>query len=139
MKKKDHPILVGKTKETIGKLQGKSISAVPIKKESAPRFKKLDIGNMVQRSKAAAEKMKAAKKASAPKTAADYRRERKAIKQEFKGAKLEAKNAAKLEKIKSGENRGRGAKTFEAIAGAAGTALGLVEAGKRVFKKQTAE
>ena len=131
--------MVGKTKETVSKFTGKSISAVPIKAESGPRFKKLDVGNMIKRSNIAAEKMKEAKKASAPKTAADYRRERKAIKQEFKGAKLEAKNAAKIERIKSGENRGRGAKAFETIAGAAGTALGLVETGKRVFKKQTAE
>jgi hypothetical protein len=139
MKKKDHPILVGKTKETIAKLQGKSISTVSTKAQGVPRLKKLDVGSMIQKSNAAAKKINAAKKASAPKTAADYRRERKATKQEFKSAKLEAKNAAKLERIKSGENRGRGAKAFETIAGAAGTALGLVETGKRVFKKQTAE
>ena len=136
MKKKDNPIMVGKTKETVSKFAGKSISAVPAKAESAPRFKKLDVGNMIQKSITAAKEMKAAKKASAPKTAADYRAERKVMKQEFKNTKLEAKNAAKLDRIKSGQNQGRGAKTFEAIAGAAGTTLGLVEGAKRVFKKE---
>jgi len=54
MKKKDHPILVGKTKETIAKLQGKSISTVSTKAQGVPRLKKLDVGSMIQKSNAAA-------------------------------------------------------------------------------------
>jgi hypothetical protein len=62
MKKKDHPILVGKTKETIAKLTGKSISAVPAKMVDNPLPKKLNTGKMMEKSIAVGKELKTAKR-----------------------------------------------------------------------------
>lgn len=71
MKKKDHPILAGKTPETIAKLTGKSISAKPMQMEKPkPTGKKVDTGKMVARTIEAGKEMKAAKRASRKETAA---------------------------------------------------------------------
>jgi len=71
----------------------------------------------------------------AAKTAADYKAERKALRQQGKNARIQARNEASVERIKNREE-GSGLKKVERGAEVAATLLGTFSTAKKLFGKK---